>query len=94
MLTLLRPGFPHRQNADGTYDSICTACLATVANVKNEWELAPYESDHVCDPIGRYRVSQGLGPQPSISVQDFFLARIAPRLRTLRSKNAGTGISD
>ncbi len=58
MLTLLKPNFPHRHNSDGSHDSICTACLATVATVQNELELARHESAHVCEPINLYRVSQ------------------------------------
>jgi hypothetical protein len=63
MPTLLRTSFPHRHNADGSHDSICTACLATVATVWNEWELAVHESVHVCEPLNLYRVSQGLSQQ-------------------------------
>jgi len=37
-------------------------CLATVATVKHEWELTPYESEHVCKPINLYRVSHGMLP--------------------------------
>jgi hypothetical protein len=50
--------FPHRHNRDGSNDSICTTCLATVASVQNEEELGSYESAHVCDPINTYRISQ------------------------------------
>src|SRR5579863_2312785 len=41
--------FPHRHNGDGTYDSICTVCLATVATSQNEAELRVQEEAHVCD---------------------------------------------
>jgi hypothetical protein len=58
MLTLLKPSFPHRQNADGSHDSICKVCFATVATVQNEWELASHESAHVCLPLDLYRLSQ------------------------------------
>jgi hypothetical protein len=58
----LKPSFPHRRNVDGTHDSICTMCLATVATVKREWELTRYESVHVCEPMNLYRVSHGLLP--------------------------------
>jgi len=60
MLSLLKPSFPHRRNADGSHDSICTMCLATVATVKSEGELARHESAHVCEPFNLYRVSHGL----------------------------------
>ena len=51
--------FPHRHNKDGSYDSICTTCLATVASVEKESQLAPLEATHVCDPVNLYRTSQG-----------------------------------
>ena len=58
MLTLLRPSFPHRRNKDGSFDSICTVCFATVASVEDEWELASYESKHNCDLTRLYQLSQ------------------------------------
>jgi hypothetical protein len=51
MLTLLKPGFPHRHNDNGTHDSICTGCFVTVATVLNEPELARFESAHICNPV-------------------------------------------
>jgi hypothetical protein len=67
MLTLLKPSFPHRHNANGSHDSICTLCLATVATVPNEWELSGHESSHVCEAVNLYRASQGLSLRPSFS---------------------------
>jgi hypothetical protein len=46
-----RPRHPHRRNADGSHDSICTACLATIASVRDESELADHELAHVCNPF-------------------------------------------
>ena len=43
--------FPHRRNDDGTYESMCTTCLATVAKRSDESELLEFELDHVCDPV-------------------------------------------
>jgi hypothetical protein len=43
--------FPHRRNDDGTYESMCTTCLATVARRGNESELLEFELDHECDPV-------------------------------------------
>jgi hypothetical protein len=51
--------FHHRHNKYGGHDSICLACLMTVACVEHEWELAYLESVHVCDPINLYWMSQG-----------------------------------
>ena len=47
--------FPHRKNADGTVDSICPECYATIACVTNESELEIYERLHECDPVIRER---------------------------------------
>lgn len=58
MPTLLRPQFPHRLNADGSYDSICTVCYSTVASADKEIDLAVPESAHRCDPVALYQLSQ------------------------------------
>ena len=60
MPTSLKPSFPHRRNVDGTHNSICTLCLATVAKVLHELELGRLESAHKCEPANLYRVSHGL----------------------------------
>ena len=44
------PKFAHRSNPDGTSDSICFRCIATVASVHDERELLRYEQQHICDP--------------------------------------------
>jgi hypothetical protein len=41
--------FPHRRNADGSYDSICPECFLTAARAKSEEELTTLEKKHVCD---------------------------------------------
>jgi hypothetical protein len=68
MLTLLKQSFPHRHNADGSHDAICSVCLATVATVQNEFELAARESAHVCEPTNLYRVSQGIPPESRLAL--------------------------
>jgi len=50
--------FPHRHNPEGTHDSICTRCLATVATARLETDLALYESCHVCQPLDLYRMTE------------------------------------
>lgn len=42
--------FAHRTNRDGTRDSICKKCFATVGTSESEEHLAELERDHVCDP--------------------------------------------
>ena len=44
-----RPKFVHRSNRNGTTDSICRDCFATVATATWEAELERKESMHVCD---------------------------------------------
>ena len=41
--------FPHRQNHDGTFDSICPECFKTVASDLNEAKLRRHEKRHVCE---------------------------------------------
>lgn len=48
--------FAHRVNRDGTIDSICRDCFATVATVEREADLANAEKDHVCSPWTRQRL--------------------------------------
>ena len=42
--------YAHRRNEEGSYDSICRTCFATVARSKSEAELAEHEKSHLCDP--------------------------------------------
>jgi hypothetical protein len=42
--------FLHRVKRDGTFDSICRDCFATVATVLREADLAQAEKDHRCNP--------------------------------------------
>jgi hypothetical protein len=46
----LRPAskYPHRKNRNGSYDSICMQCFATISSKKNETDLAEDEKKHVC----------------------------------------------
>jgi len=41
--------YPHRRNRDGSFDSICLICLATVAAGRSEAELVELEKVHVCN---------------------------------------------
>jgi hypothetical protein len=44
------PLFAHRHNPDGSWDTICSLCVATVAREKIEADLAAHELAHTCDP--------------------------------------------
>jgi hypothetical protein len=41
--------YPHRRNKDGSYDSICLTCFATVASGGSEAELQDFDKKHVCE---------------------------------------------
>jgi hypothetical protein len=41
--------YPHRKNRDGSYDSICPSCFATIARSNVEAELAAFDRGHRCD---------------------------------------------
>lgn len=49
MLLPTRPGFAHRPNRDGTFDSICRVCYRTVVDHVRETELERAEQEHVCE---------------------------------------------
>ena len=50
--------FPHRSNKDGSFDSICPSCLATIICVRHESELSVHEDAHVCDPVRLTRIGK------------------------------------
>lgn len=41
--------FVHRDNRNGTFDSICRECFVTAATAVSEEELAKAEQAHVCN---------------------------------------------
>jgi hypothetical protein len=41
---------PHRQNEDGSYESICSTCFATVARSMVEVGRSEDEAAHACSP--------------------------------------------
>ena len=41
--------YPHRRKRNGSYDSICLSCFATIASANTEIELLTHDSKHTCD---------------------------------------------
>jgi hypothetical protein len=41
--------FPHRRNKDGSFNSICLKCFATIASHMTEEELKEQDRNHVCE---------------------------------------------
>ena len=48
MTDLRESFFPHRRKLDGSYDSICLNCLATIGSGTQE-ELVRRDREHVCE---------------------------------------------
>ena len=53
--------FAHRTNRDGTTDSICRYCFATVSTSIWETDLAQAERGHICDPSVVSRLKKAAG---------------------------------
>lgn len=70
MPTVLTAGvqFAHRFNRNGTTDTICRQCLATVATATWEAELERAERMHACDPwtLQRFNKSGRQEKRPSL----------------------------
>jgi hypothetical protein len=68
-----RKFYPHRQNPDGSIDSICLRCFATVATAMDVRELHSYDKTHVCDATaivhrsGSNRAGRNLPSQAAVS---------------------------
>jgi hypothetical protein len=46
--------FAHRQNADGSFDSICLSCYLTVSSAPSESGLTDGEANHSCTKVIGY----------------------------------------
>jgi hypothetical protein len=42
--------YPHHQNKDGSYESICLTCFLTISHANTETELKLQEEAHLCAP--------------------------------------------
>jgi hypothetical protein len=57
------PHFPHRKNQDGSWSSICSECVLTIATEVLEKDLETHEKNHLCEGLDLLRLS--IGQQPS-----------------------------
>jgi hypothetical protein len=46
---MIHAKYPHRHNRDGSFDSICTTCFATVGHATCESDLTNEEAHHSCE---------------------------------------------
>lgn len=51
-------GFAHRENNDGTFDSICVDCYPTDVRSHLESGLELWEQTHTCDPVALERFNR------------------------------------
>jgi hypothetical protein len=70
-------GFTHRDNSNGTTDSICLTCLATVATVIWEADLGLAERNHECDSL-RLEHVRNFFEKPLTAKQNNATARLLP----------------
>ena len=70
------PFYPHRQNRDGSFDSICLKCFATVAHANDVTKLNSYAKNHICHEsfladrgeLGAFHSTAGLRRQVRVPV--------------------------
>jgi hypothetical protein len=63
MAALPAQSFTHRQNKDGSFDSICMTCYVTIASRNYVWELGRDELEHKCNPLTVATKSADTQPQ-------------------------------
>jgi hypothetical protein len=57
--------FRHRENQDGSWDSICLRCYLTAAHSYSEQPLLSVESEHCCDE-SNWLFQQAANPTPHL----------------------------
>jgi hypothetical protein len=62
---ILQARFAHRRNANGTFDSICCQCFATVSRQSNPSNHAELEREHICSPSDLHRFEVLVGAWPA-----------------------------
>jgi hypothetical protein len=81
------PFFPHRRNRDGTFNSICLTCLATVAANKSEDELKELDKHHVCSKIRKPKIGDRIAIPNHALV--FFFKKVNSEDQTVDAQVAG-----
>ncbi|HEY6491551.1 MAG TPA: hypothetical protein VIY99_20660 [Terracidiphilus sp.] len=61
---ILQARFAHRRNANGTFDSICCQCFATVSRQSNPSNNVQLEDEHVCSSLDLHRFETRLAAWP------------------------------
>jgi hypothetical protein len=68
---LVRLECPHRTNPDGTIDSICPRCFATIGTSTREFELQKLEVNHVCNTL-QLKFFEEIKKKPVASVRPMY----------------------
>jgi hypothetical protein len=64
---MIQATYPHRRNRDGSFDSICTTCFATIGHVESESELTDTDQNHTCEEF----FLRGRGAERSAAFRNF-----------------------
>lgn len=80
------PFFPHRRNRDGTFNSICLICLATVASDKTVEELRELDKQHVCGEIRKPKIGDRIAIPNHALV--FFITKVNDKDQTVDAQVA------
>jgi len=62
--------YPHRDNRNGTIESICPRCFETIGTAAIESDLKPMEEAHQCDPAHLAYVERGAATLKVLSISD------------------------
>jgi hypothetical protein len=57
--------YSHRENPDGSFDSICMTCFITAGNAPNEDALTVIENEHICSIAPLSIRNKNLADNPS-----------------------------
>lgn len=90
-MTYVDSKFAHRDNRNGTFDSICRECFATIATAQWEASLEAAERAHVCDPeeAARFAEMHGFYSAPGVPPSQEPVPRRQRRTATSRRGISG-----
>jgi hypothetical protein len=82
--------FRHRENLDGTWDSICMRCYATAAHTHEATLLIPAESGHHCDEASWFFKE----PASGVGARQFDHVPFGQQALTLRHSGRPSGLRE
>jgi hypothetical protein len=78
--------FAHRQNLDGTFDSICLRCFLTVVRSEQLSGIGTLEAKHSCFDVWRRKRQEAISPSPSLNRRTLtdLIADSSARIQTVQ----------